>query len=104
MKTIKNILLPLALITMAGSLYANGNTLAVNDKAVGKNGVDFVKRIDDATGGYIRAMRHASEADFDTLKLAMFMNQTANMEQKLDILIAEMRRNNQLLAASCARH
>lgn len=103
MKAIKTIVLPIMLSMMAGSIYAGSATLSINDKAVGKNGVDFVKKIDEAIGGYVRALRQASAADFDSLNLVMFMNQTANIEQKLDILIAETRKNNQLLAANLRR-
>lgn len=90
------LLIPLALVT--GSIYAEGG-MSINPKAVGKNGIDFLKHLDDETDGYIRALRNGSRADFDTLSLVVFMNQTANIERKLDILINELHKNNELLAA-----
>jgi len=73
-------------------------SMEVNKQALGDKGSNFVKTIDDQIGGYVRGLRRSSQVDFDALELAMFMNQTANIEKKLDILISETRKNNQLLA------
>lgn len=73
-------------------------SMEVNKQALGDKGSSFVKTIDDQIGGYVRGLRRGSQVDFDALQLAMFMNQTANIEKKLDILISETRKNNQLLA------
>ncbi len=73
-------------------------SMDVNKQAVGDKGTAFVKTIDDQVGGYVRALRRGSQVEFDALSLAMFMNQTANIEKKLDILINETRKNNRLLA------
>ena len=73
-------------------------SMEVNKQAMGDSGVDFVQKVDDQMGGYVRALRRGSQANFDALSLTMFMNQTANIEKKLDILIAETRKNNKLLA------
>lgn len=73
-------------------------SMEVNKQALGDKGASFVKTIDDQIGGYVRGLRRGSQVDFDALQLAMFMNQTANIEKKLDILISETRKNNQLLS------
>lgn len=90
------LLIPLTIVM--GSIYAEGG-MSINPNAVGNNGINFIKRLDDETDGYIRALRNGSQADFDTLSLVVFMNQTANIERKLDILINELHKNNELLAA-----
>ena len=59
--------------------------LTALQQALGDKGSNFVKTIDDQIGGYVRGLRRGSQVDFDALQLAMFMNQTANLEKKLDI-------------------
>ena len=95
MKRAKAILLLATLVAAMGVVYATNTTLSINNNAVGKPGADFVKQVDDSTDGYIR---NGSTADFDSLSLAVFINQTANIEKKIDILIDEMRKNNAYLA------
>ncbi|GEM_PF-4762682 len=87
-------LMALMLLLMSSTSFS----MEVNKQALGDKGSNFVKTIDDQIGGYVRGLRRGSQVDFDALQLAMFMNQTANLEKKLDILISETRKNNQLLA------
>ena len=90
---IKN--LTIAALTLISSACFS---MEVNKQALGESGSSFVQSIDDQISGYVRALRRGSEVEFDALKLSMFMNQTANIEKKLDILISETRKNNRLLA------
>lgn len=95
----KKVIYSIFLIVMMSSFAnASSNSLVINKEAVGERGVSFIKSIDDQISGYVRAFRRGSQVDFDALKLVMFMNQTANLEKKLDILINETRKTNQLLS------
>ena len=98
MRRVKSIVYVAMSVAAMGVVYATNTTLSINNNAVGKPGADFVKQVDDSTDGYIRALRNGSTADFDSLSLAVFINQTANIEKKIDILIDEMRKNNAYLA------
>ncbi len=98
MRGVKSVVCLAMLVAVMGVIYAANTTLSVNNNAVGKPGADFIKQVDDSTDGYIRALRNGSTADFDSLSLAVFINQTANIEKKIDILIDEMRKNNAYLA------
>lgn len=90
--------LVLGLCLAACGFNAWSDSLTINNKAVGKSGHRYLSSLDYATEGAVRALRRSSEVDFDVLKLSAFMNESANIEQKLDILISEMRKTNQLLA------
>lgn len=94
----KKINVVLGLCLAACSLNSWSDSLTINNKAIGKNAQHYLSTLDDATEGYVRALRRGSEVDFDALQLVVTMNQTANIEKKLDILIDEIRKNNQLLA------
>jgi hypothetical protein len=73
-------------------------SIRLNDKATGKNAVQFLQKMDDKTDGYVRALRRGSKVDWDALTLIVRMNQSANLEAQLDLLIAELRKNNHLLS------
>lgn len=86
------------LIATAMLIVVNvASSMEVNKQAVQDKGIDFIKKVDSQIGGYVRAFRRGSEVDFDALSLVMFINQTANIEKKLDMLIYEIRKNNGLL-------
>jgi len=86
------------LIVLISLIASTSFAMEVNKQVVGDKGLHFVKAIDDQMSGYIRVMRRSSERDFDALSLVIFMNQTANLEKKLDILINETRKTNRLLS------
>lgn len=85
-------------IALISLLASTSFAMKVNNEAVADKGINFVKTIDNQINGYLRALRRGSQVDFDALELTVFMNQTANIEKKLDILIDETRKNNRLLS------
>lgn len=85
------------LALFAFSSFAS-NTLTISSKATGKSAVAYLQSLDNQTDGYLRALRRGSQVDWDALVMSVQLNQSANLEAKLDILIAEMRKNNELLA------
>ncbi|STX81252.1 Uncharacterised protein [Legionella busanensis] len=73
-------------------------TLKMNTDAVGEKAAHFLEHLDDTVRAFPRALRHQNHVEFDALQLSLLLNQSANIEQKLDVLIAELRKTNQLLA------
>lgn len=90
---------------VAASLMAAqaGSALQVNSGVAGKGAANFLSLLDNKTDGYIRILHANSKTEFDTMFFEAFLNQTANLEQKLDVLIAEMRENNRLMKAQLAK-
>lgn len=95
MKTVKilNAGVIAAVLIASTSSYA----LQVNQSVSGKGAGHFLSQLDERTDGTIRIMHANSKTEFDTMFFTSFLNQTANIEQKLDVLIVEMRKNNELL-------
>lgn len=91
----------LALSSM--SLAAPG--LNVNSQAIGSEGQDFLHTL----SGRVQTMRHAVDLRrnmhdyFDVLNLLVYLNQSSQMEKKMDSLIGELRRNNQILEKILAK-
>ena len=96
MRPIKTTLIAASLL---GACALNAAPLAVNSDAVGKSSLRFLEQLDDQMPGYIRGLSYQKPTEFKALQLAAMLNQSANIEKKLDLLIAEMRETNRLLKA-----
>lgn len=101
MKTVK--FLNASVIAAALIASTTSYALQINQSVSGKGAGNFLSQLDERTDGAIRIMHVNSKAEFDTMFFASFLNQTANIEQKLDVLIAEMRKNNELLQRRSAK-
>lgn len=96
MSVVKGILVAACIF---GSCTLSAAPLAINSDAVGKSSLRFIEQIDDLMPGYIRGLSNQKPTEFNALQFAAMLNQSANIEKKLDILIAEMRETNRLLKA-----
>jgi len=96
MRTIKGTLIAASLL---GACALNAAPLAVNSDAVGKSSLRFLEQIDDQMPGFVRGLSYQKPTEFNALQMAVMLNQSANIEKKLDALIAEMRETNRLLKA-----
>ena len=94
MKTVKVTLITASLL---GACVLNAATLVVNSDAVGKSSLRFLEQIDDQMPGFVRGLSFQKPTEFNALQFAAMLNQSANIEKKLDLLIAEMRETNRLL-------
>ena len=92
-----------SVIAVALIASTTGYALQINQSVSGKGAGNFLSQLDERTDGTIRIMHANSKTEFDTMFFASFLNQTANIEQKLDVLIAEMRKNNELLQRRSAK-
>tara|TARA_Y100000588_G_scaffold394902_1_gene518191 strand:- start:2977 stop:3273 length:297 start_codon:yes stop_codon:yes gene_type:complete len=73
--------------------------LVVNPDAQGKKSEQFLEKIEDQMAPYVRALSYQKPSEFSALQFATMLNESANIEKKLDILIAEIRETNRLLKA-----
>ncbi len=96
MRTIKAALIAASLL---GVSALNAAPLAVNPDAVGKSSLRFLEQIDDQMPGFVRGLSFQKPTEFNALQMAVMLNQSANIEKKLDLLIREMRETNRLLKA-----
>lgn len=96
MRTIKGILVAASLL---GACALNAAPLVVNSDAVGKLSMRFLEQIDDQMPGFVRGLSFQKPTEFNALQFAAMLNQSANIEKKLDLLIAEIRETNRLLKA-----
>lgn len=96
MRIIKGFLITANLL---GACTLNATPLAVNADAVGKSSLRFLEQIDDQMPGFVRGLSYQKPMEFNALQMAVMLNQSANIEKKLDVLIAEMRETNRLLKA-----
>lgn len=94
MKRVKSVLMAASLL---GACALHATPLAVNSNAVGKSSLRFLEQIDNQMPGYVRALSYQKPTEFNALQMAVMLNQSANIEKKLDVLIAEMRETNRLL-------
>lgn len=94
MRKIKTTLIALSLL---GACALNAAPLVVNSEAVGKSSMQFLEKIDDQMPGFVRGLSYQKPTEFNALQFAAMLNQSANIEKKLDVLIAEMRETNRLL-------
>lgn len=95
---ITKIMLSVAIMGLTTMAYSSQSSMTINPNALGKNAVGFLKEVDSKTEPYLRVLRRQSQISFDALQLAVYMNQSENMEKKMDILIREIRKSNDLLA------
>ena len=58
----------------------------------------FLEKIDGSMPRVIRGLSHQNAKEFNAMQFAVMLNESANIERKLDILIAEIRKTNKLLA------
>ncbi|ERH42681.1 hypothetical protein N751_16490 [Legionella pneumophila str. Leg01/11] len=96
MRIIKGILIVTSLF---GACALNATPLTVNSGAVGKSSLQFLEQIDEQMPGFVRGLSYQKPTEFNALQMAVMLNQSANIEKKLDVLIAEMRETNRLLKA-----
>lgn len=96
MRTIKAALIAASLL---GFSALNAAPLTVNTDAVGKSSLRFLEQIDDQMPGFVRGLSFQKPTEFNALQMAVMLNQSANIEKKLDLLIREMRETNRLLKA-----
>lgn len=96
MKIIKATLIAVSLL---GAFALNAAPLVVNSDAVGKSSLRFLEQLDDQMPGYVRGLSYQKPTEFKALQMAVMLNQSANIEKKLDLLITEMRETNRLLKA-----
>ncbi|MGL6029429.1 MAG: hypothetical protein ACRC0M_06560, partial [Legionella sp.] len=92
----------LVAVSLLGVCTLNAAPLAINHDAVGKSSLRFLEQLDDQMPGFVRGLSYQKPAEFNALHFAAMLNQSANIEKKLDILIAEMRETNRLLKAKKA--
>jgi len=96
----KSIKLPIALIcglALSGISFAQ-SPVSINSKVVSSSGMQFLQQLDNKTEGYPRALRNQQKSEFDVLSLMVMLNQTANIEDKLNKLVSEQQKTNKLLA------
>ena len=98
MKNISKSIAATALIAVS-SLSFSASGLTVDKKAMGEAGDDFLRTISAKIQrmNYLVNLRRNTQDYFDVLNLLVYLNQSTQIEKKMDILISEMRRNNQLL-------
>lgn len=96
MRTIKGALIAVSLL---GACALNATPLVVNADAVGTSSWRFLEQIDNQMPGYVKTLSNHRPTEFNALQFAAMLNQSANIEKKLDVLIAEMRETNRLLKA-----
>ena len=85
--------------SILGASALNAAPLTVNPEATGKSSLHFLEQIDDKMPGFVRGLSRQNSTEFSALQFAAMLNQSANIEKKLDLLIAEMRETNRLLKA-----
>lgn len=90
----KTIILALGLFCAA---LVNAAPLKLNQDAMGKPAMHFLQQLDEAMPPYLRALSFQKPSEFDALQMAVMLNQSANIEKKLDLLIEEIRETNRLL-------
>lgn len=71
---------------------------SINSKVISTSGMKFLEQLDDRTGAFPRALRNQQKSEFDVLSLMVVLNQTANIEDKLNRLVSEQEKTNKLLA------
>lgn len=95
---IKKSILTISLITIS-SVSFSATGLNVDNRAMGSAGDDFIRTISGKiqSMNYLVNLRRNTQDYFDVLNLLVYLNQSSQLEKKIDVLIGEMRRNNQLL-------
>jgi len=95
---IKKSILTISLITIS-SVSFSATGLNVDNRAMGSAGDDFIRTISGKiqSMNYLVNLRRNTQDYFDVLNLLVYLNQSSQLEKKMDVLIGEMRRNNQLL-------
>ena len=72
--------------SLLGVTVLNAAPLVVNAEAVGKSSLNFLEQLDDQMPGYIRGLSYQKPTEFQALQFAAMLNQSANIEKKLDVL------------------
>lgn len=98
-RTMKTLKVTLAALSLLGACTLNATPLVVNAEAVGQSSLRFLEQLDDQMPGFVRGLSYQKPTEFNALQMAVMLNQSANIEKKLDVLIAEMRETNRLLNA-----
>ncbi|GGI90889.1 hypothetical protein [Legionella impletisoli] len=95
---IKKSILTISLITIS-SVSFSATGLNVDNRAMGSAGDDFIRTISGKiqSMNYLVNLRRNTQDYFDVLNLLVYLNQSSQLEKKMDVLIGEIRRNNQLL-------
>ena len=83
MRMIKGVLIAASLL---GACALNATPLTVNKDAVGKSSLRFLEQLDNQMPGYVRGLSYQKPTEFNALQLAAMLNQSANIEKKLDVL------------------
>ena len=83
-------------LALSGLGFAQ-NPVSINAKVVSPSGAKFLQQLDDRTEAFPRALRNQQKSEFDVLQLMVMLNQSANIEVKLDELISEQQKTNKLL-------
>lgn len=94
----KNYFVYTALLAIGFVSPIQASVLKINTNATGKQATSFLETLDGRTEGFVRALRRGSQIDFEALQLVVLLNQTANLENKLDKLISNQQKTNALLA------
>jgi len=83
---------------MVASYSSSG--LTVNKNVISQPGENFVKTITARiqTMNYLVNLHNRTRDYYDVLQLLVFMNQTSQLEKKMDVLIDEIRLSNRYLA------
>ena len=95
---VKNTMVAVSLIALS-SVSFSATGLNVDNRAMGSAGDDFIRTISGKiqSMNYLVNLRRNTQDYFDVLNLLVYLNQSSQLEKKMDVLIGEMRRNNQLL-------
>lgn len=95
---IKKSILAIGLIAISSASFSTSG-LNVDNRVMGGAGDDFLRTISGKiqTMNYLVNLRQNTQDYFDVLNLLVYLNQSSQLEKKMDVLIGEMRRNNKLL-------
>jgi hypothetical protein len=87
----------IVLTALLTPMLLQATPLTVNTDAVGKRQLHFLETLDEKMAPYVRGLSFQKPSEFNALQFAAMLNESANIEKKLDILIAEIRETNRLL-------
>lgn len=79
---------------------SSSSGLTINKNVISQPGENFVKTITARiqTMNYLVNLHNRTRDYYDVLQLLVFMNQTSQLEKKMDVLIDEIRLSNHYLA------
>ena len=94
-----NKILCLGFLAFLSSATVASTGLTINNSALSEPGDALIRTISGKIQrmNYLVNLRRNTQDYFDVLNLLIYLNQSSQLEKKIDILISETRRNNKLL-------